>query len=58
MNKGEQDGGEIQSLPEMFYGKNRLVIYNEELNVGLSYSPLDAIRDCVDSVRAQHFCGD
>mmetsp|Transcript_16578 Transcript_16578/g.28216 ORF Transcript_16578/g.28216 Transcript_16578/m.28216 type:complete len:192 (+) Transcript_16578:37-612(+) len=40
----------IQQVPEMFYGKNRLFIYNEELNVCLSFSPFDALSQCVGDV--------
>jgi hypothetical protein len=32
----------VQKLPEMFYGRNRLIILNSKLDVCLIFSPFDA----------------
>lgn len=41
----------IQSMPEMFFGQSRLLICNAELNLALTFSPFEALCQCVDGVQ-------
>ena len=36
----------VQTIPEIFYGQNRLLIFNEKLNIALTFSPFDAMLLC------------
>jgi hypothetical protein len=41
----------VQSLPEMFYGRNRLYVLNPIKGILLSFDPFDCLEKCVDRVK-------
>ena len=46
---GEEQGQArlIQSMPEMFFGRSRLLLCNPKSNLVLSFSPFEALSQCV-----------
>ena len=41
----------VKSMPEMFFGKNQLIIFNNQNNIALEFSPFDSLAQCVQAVR-------
>ena len=42
-------------MPEMFYGRNRLYIYSFVDKVCVSFTPFEAVSQCVESMRSKCF---
>ena len=38
-------------MPEMFFGKSRLLILNPTLNIALTFSPFEALSQCVEDIQ-------